>query len=289
MRPSLPPADDELPAAQRTTMSLSGRMAVLGYTLAPEALEGGLWATLTLFWRCERIDAQRYLLELSLRREGESVVVWRGDPAGAAYPSALWVEGDVLRYPYRFRAPADLRGGDYTVWLSLLEAATGAPVGAPQALASVTIARAARLWEAPTLSHVQEATFGGAIALLGYDLSPSPVPGGSLRVTLCWQALAAPPADYTVFAHLLDAQGRVAAQHDGAPDAGRRPTGGWVEGEVVLDSHDLAIPPDLAPGDYRLEVGLYDASTGERPPVTQGGEASPERRVLLSQVVRLGG
>jgi hypothetical protein len=40
---------------------------------------------------------------------------------------------------------------------------------------------------------------------------------------------------------------------------------------VVDDRHSVALPPDLAAGDYRLAVGLYDPLTGERLPLAGGG------------------
>jgi hypothetical protein len=49
-------------------------------------------------------------------------------------------------------------------------------------------------------------------------------------------------------------------------------------GEYVADSHTLAIPGHLPPGDYRIEVGLYDAESG-----TRLGE-----RVLLDQPIVIG-
>jgi hypothetical protein len=38
----------------------------------------------------------------------------------------------------------------------------------------------------------------------------------------------------------------------------------WAPGEVVADNHGLPIHPATPPGEYRVEVGLYDAETGQR-------------------------
>jgi hypothetical protein len=67
-----------------------------------------------------------------------------------------------------------------------------------------------------------------------------------------------------VFVHLLDAGGRIAAQSDGPPGAGRAPTDGWSPGDVVDDRRELAAPA----GEYRVVVGLYDPRTGVRLPAT---------------------
>ena len=64
---------------------------------------------------------------------------------------------------------------------------------------------------------------------------------------------------YTGFVHLLDQEGRIVAQDDHLPLHGQRPTTAWVEGEVIEDGYELRLPADLPPGDYWLEIGLYDA------------------------------
>ncbi|HEX9118893.1 MAG TPA: hypothetical protein VGA61_22700, partial [Anaerolineae bacterium] len=38
----------------------------------------------------------------------------------------------------------------------------------------------------------------------------------------------------------------------------------WQKGEVVVDGHELALPANLAAGNYRLEIGFYDEKTDER-------------------------
>ncbi len=70
---------------------------------------------------------------------------------------------------------------------------------------------------------------------------------------------------YTGFVHLLDQDGRIVAQDDQVPQQGRRPTNTWLSGEVVEDNYELRLPADLAPGRYRLVVGLYDANTAGLP------------------------
>jgi len=89
-------------------------------------------------------------------------------------------------------------------------------------------------------------------------------PGQILRLDLSWQA-AEPITDaYKVFVHLQAADGRLAAQRDAEPLDGTRPTTDWHPGETIAERAGLWLPADLAPGDYRLLLGLYDAATGER-------------------------
>ena len=65
---------------------------------------------------------------------------------------------------------------------------------------------------------------------------------------------------YTGFVHLLDAGGQIVAQDDHGPLQNQYPTTQWVGGEVVEDRYVLRLPPDLPPGEYTLEIGLYDAN-----------------------------
>jgi uncharacterized membrane protein len=118
------------------------------------------------------------------------------------------------------------------------------------------------------------ADLGGQMVLLGCDLAPTPArPGEALVVTLAWQAVAAMNLDYTVFVHLVDAEGRIVAQHDGQPwDSAPLPTSSWRMGEVLRDVHVLTLPADLSPGIYHIRLGAYFWATGQRLPVLQDGK-----------------
>ena len=78
---------------------------------------------------------------------------------------------------------------------------------------------------------------------------------------------------YTAFVHLLDPAGQLVAQSDRPPLDGFYPTDAWLPGYPVRDRYALALPPDLAPGTYRLVAGLYDPTTGQRLPVVDGADA----------------
>jgi hypothetical protein len=104
-----------------------------------------------------------------------------------------------------------------------------------------------------------------AVGLAGYDLPAGPWgPGDVVPLTAFWQARQAIGAEYQVFVHLLDAEGRLVAQNDGPPVGGARPTSGWTAGEAVTDRRGLLLPEGLAAGTYRLRIGLYRPDSGER-------------------------
>ncbi|MAT96469.1 MAG: hypothetical protein CL608_04940 [Anaerolineaceae bacterium] len=108
-------------------------------------------------------------------------------------------------------------------------------------------------------------TFSETITLLGADLPPTDVaPGSQLPFTLYWQADGATLRPYTVFTQLLDASGQLVTQQDNWPVNGQWPPTCWQPDEVVVDSYQLSLPPDLADGRYTLIAGLYDARDGTR-------------------------
>ena len=88
-------------------------------------------------------------------------------------------------------------------------------------------------------------------------------PGQSFRVSLYWQALAAPDAERTVSLRAADGAGWLYAQHDGLPAAGSKPTSWWQPGQQVRDVHYLTLAPDTPPGPLSLNMLLYDTFSQE--------------------------
>lgn len=128
------------------------------------------------------------------------------------------------------------------------------------------------------------ARFGESITLTGYSLSSASIaPGDILQLTLFWQTRAPLDERYKVFVHLYSAlDAPPVAQHDGEPGGGRRLTSEWPVGEIIADNHGLLIPADLPPGEYTLALGLYNLFTGERLPITLGGDRLELQTIVVS-------
>jgi hypothetical protein len=60
-----------------------------------------------------------------------------------------------------------------------------------------------------------------------------------------------------VFVHVLDASDRIVAQIDREPGGELVPTTIWQPGQIIIDRYGVLIPPEAAPGRYRIAVGLY--------------------------------
>ncbi len=146
-----------------------------------------------------------------------------------------------------------------------------------------------RRFDFARITHPQAATVYDIGQLEGYDLPRAGArPDQSLPLTLFWRAAGPTGADYTVFAHLVDADGRTVVQADGPPAGGAQPSSGWVAGEIVVDPRAIALPADLAPGDYRLRVGFYDPATLQRAGAAgPDGRPWPEGAIVLDARVRV--
>jgi hypothetical protein len=107
------------------------------------------------------------------------------------------------------------------------------------------------------LTDTTWATFGELFALRKFAAPASATPGDTLTVTLWWTAEQPPPLDYSVSVFLLDAAGRLAAQHDGPPLEGASPTSTWRPGDLKYDIHPIPLPDSLPAGTYQLAVKVY--------------------------------
>jgi 4-amino-4-deoxy-L-arabinose transferase-like glycosyltransferase len=117
----------------------------------------------------------------------------------------------------------------------------------------------------PAEAHRLDVNFGDKIRLLACQLDKGAVKRGDpLSITLYWQPLAEMEQDYNVFIHVLGRDEQVIAQEDTYPGMGSYPTSLWQVGGVIKDTYGMYVRPESkAPSRFRVEVGVYDRSTGE--------------------------
>lgn len=210
------------------------------------------------------------------------------------FPTSRWAPDTVVQGRHTLALDPLVPPGEYGVRLTVIDAA-GREVLARSEVLRLSVGPAessAAPGGGPSADlgpgRAIGAVFGGAIELVGWrwDRSVPEVgerlpagmdsgrplsPGQRLEARLIWRGTAPVATDYTVFVQVLDAAGRLIAQHDGPPQDGQRPTSGWRTGEYLADSHTIALPGDLPPGRYRLIAGLYHPVTGARLPAASGG------------------
>jgi hypothetical protein len=147
----------------------------------------------------------------------------------------------------------------------------------------------ATTFDAPTVAAFTPlplpVNFGETMFLHGHSRRPQEVSAGeALELTLYWTLGPKPPRQYTIFAHLLNAEGQVVSGFD----ANEYPTTFWREdgGESLLSYMRLPLPSDLPRGDYQLEIGVYNQASGERLPVLDEGQVVADRLLLAPVEVR---
>jgi hypothetical protein len=111
------------------------------------------------------------------------------------------------------------------------------------------------------------ADFGGQIRLSAYDVPPQVVqPGDSFQITLFLQSLAPMTVNYNALVRLVDQTGAEIWRAEGWPWGA--PTTDWPLRQIRPDGYTVTIPPDAAPGLYKLTLSFYDPTTFEPLPVT---------------------
>jgi len=275
---------------QRPLQVIFDHLELLGYNWEEKPVQAGDTIAFTLFWQAlsdgtkdysfvlQLIDAQRQLIESGLRYHLGT----------EAYPTSRWQPGEVIRGQYDYTIPSwpgQPSPGKAEMRVTLLDP-TGVIWGTAP-LFSLEVQETERIFEPPSPQYtLPEGSLGRLVRLVGYGLSANSVrPGDSFTLVLYWQALAPIDKSYTVFAHLLDSENQVRAQKDSPPLGGARPTIGWVPGEFIIDEYELVVEVDVPLGEYLLEVGMYEASTGERlPAMDVEGRVWDNRLVLPTKI-----
>jgi len=260
-----------LPDGRQADIPLIVGLRLLGYAFDPAPLRPGEERILTTIWRAEAdlpdVTVRLRWLDEAGRVLGE-ISFMPGVQGRPGYPPSQWHVGDVVRSQVTLFLPPQTEAGRVT--LELTPFVEGEQAGEPLRLFDVPMEVPERMWEVPTVQIPVGAEFDSLVRLVGVDLAADVMAAGAtLPVTVTWQAVGDLAGwDLMGFVHLLGSEGRVVAQEDHVPQRGQRPTRGWLPGEVVTDRYDLLLPPDLPPGVYALEVGLYRSDSGTRLVVT---------------------
>ncbi|MDP2661163.1 MAG: glycosyltransferase family 39 protein [Dehalococcoidia bacterium] len=178
------------------------------------------------------------LQELARRYDRVWVVLWQDYFTDPQRRVQGWLDKEGIRFQHKgFRGLINVLG--YLTHPPIVE---GTPPGQPVGL-----------------------QLSSTMQLAASQLPKGPVcAGGEADFTIYWRALRPLSVNYTVFAHLVDEQGRTVAQADSQPANGGYPTTRWPVDSLVADERWIGIPADARPGQYYLEVGMYDQATMDR-------------------------
>ena len=209
----------------------------------------GLGRTSTTLWEPGQVFTDLYRVPVDMNEAREAapaqIRVWVGLYNWAAdtiLPAADWPSGNsVPGIVAEGRLPADRRRGDTE--------------------------------SSPTL-----ATFGDNLELSAAHFPATLQVGATAPITLEWTVQNPLPYDCKLFIHLVPVdQTQPVAQVDEPIMRDRYPRHLWASGEMLEDSHQIAIPATLAPGTYRFLVGIYREEPGwPRLPVVTAAGPVPE-------------
>ena len=244
-------------------------LELLGARVETAEARPGEWVWVSLYWRAEP-NAGAPLLHLELfGRDFErigNVVAYHGR---GGWPAALWpdeaIVADRIAAQVRLADPA-AAPVEARVAVKLDEEADSVAVG--------TVKVVPAEWPAAVAPR---AMLGEGIELAAARLTTTTAaPGDSVAVRVRWQVAAPPgPADLHLFVHLGDPTQAPLAQSDGPVMGGDYPPRLRAAGEVFSETVTLTLPADLPPGDYPVQLGLYDFAGGVRLPVLLDSLPSP--------------
>ncbi|MGB8647720.1 MAG: DUF2142 domain-containing protein [Anaerolineae bacterium] len=268
-----------------------GEPELVGYELG-RAARPGEELPVTLYWRTMKpVSDDLYVYIHLYDRSGKPVGQWEALPGNGLYPVQFWQPGELIVDRYRVPVGIEAQGPQVgRVEVGLARVGSVVPLKAhdpegqevtPSIGRFKIVAVHLTASDKPVLDKFGDVfdlvqfTATGKRGITEFEVTP-PRPraivtplraGDTLHVDFALRALRVPPDDYTIFVHLVDSQGHIVAQQDNQPQGNTFPTSFWDPGEEVSDRFEMAIPASTAPGDYRIEFGLY-GSNGKRLPVS---------------------
>lgn len=267
---------------------------LLGYDLNLMPRRPGDIIDVYTYWRALKTMNSHYVISLHLLDNSMMMASQSDQLLGQYYSNVLWSPGEVVTDSHRLLLGTQTPPGLYTVELNIYDGVlnTFKPLPMVSAEMARPIDRNPILGQIRILDAMQEkfpdhpvsVRLGHGIRLAGYDLDAGDPPS-PLSLALYWQADDVPAKDYTVFTQLLGPDGQVWAQQDNRPQAGRYPTSVWQTGDKIVDRYELALRENPPAGKYRLLVGMYDWTTGERLEARgEDGINLPDNAVVLTEI-----
>jgi hypothetical protein len=284
-------------------ISVENKIELLSYSLEPSWLRPGDTAHLTLSMRTP-VTLTHYVMPFAL--VGDRVYRWTTD--SRAIPP--WRPGEVIVERYDVMIPFGTPSGQYPVRLGVADSAQSRDLvfpsgGTAVSIGTLTVEPEKGITPPRAVLDSALANFNSEIALMSVtaraghqtarNLWTQPLavqPGQAIDLWLDWRALKQPGASYKVFVHLIQNDQLAAPPADYyTPLGGAFPTHlwipVWVEGQAVSDPNRLTLPPTLPPGDYALEIGLYELESTRRAPLfDRNGNLAGDRVILGPITVR---
>jgi hypothetical protein len=117
----------------------------------------------------------------------------------------------------------------------------------------------------------------GPLSLTSSEITRQAItPGGEAELLTFWRVTGPVPAPIKIFVHVVSDDGKPLAQWDGFDfgEAQLEPD------DQLVERHRFTVPPNVAPGTYRVVVGVYNPATMKRLTLSNGDD-----QVLLKTIM----
>ena len=291
------PGDTSLIAGlEEITAVSAGDIEIVAYQLPETNVTAGDFVPLTIAMRSPTGTEAYYVPVL---HAGEMEFEFTTD---SHLITPLWWPEEVIIERFDFALPHDLPSGDYPLTLDVKNLSQNEMYDLNIPLGSLTVSAQ----ENPINTDDLLANFRQRVGLVDakmltngriynapWDENNGPVTvqqGDILHLLLEWQSLAKAEESYTIFVHLIDGNNVPYAALDYTPLGGASPTHLWIPkwlpGQTYLDPYRLPIDPNLPPGQYFVEVGLYEMVNGRRLHISNAnGNLNGDRYILGTVIV----
>ncbi|NLG26525.1 MAG: hypothetical protein GX557_01350 [Chloroflexi bacterium] len=255
------------------------QVRLLGYTLLTPAPSSGDILQLALYWEALQASERRLKVFVHLVDARGNIVAQRdSEPAGGSRPTSDWATGERIIDRYGLWIQPGTPPGVHTLRIGWYDPATGQRLMLSQAgrelgdaldMATITVQRAA---VAPPLAaldrqHADDLCWPGA-CLVGHNLHRLGFeheaelqlrPGDQARLVLFWQEQCDGVAPAACVVTLERRRGEPLWQQTLERPAPGDPC---QSGDIQRTIHALALPADLAAGEYRLTMRLPNEAPG---------------------------
>jgi 4-amino-4-deoxy-L-arabinose transferase-like glycosyltransferase len=258
-----PPAEVKYPIGT----VLGGALRLVGYDMPQESVRADAELPITLYW--ETLSPIRDDYNVYVRLVDEMGNVWGQIdrlPLGGMWRTNQWLPGAYVRDEYRLALRRGTPPGVYHLEVAMYSFATGETFGVARNIGQVEVTPAQRMTRPKeiVMQNTLRMSAAPGLELMGYDLGAEKVgPGERLPVTFYWRATGPIDVDYRV---QLD--GKSVAGNEGGGWSDRLaseeyPTSHWRRGEIMVDVHQLQMPPTARSGLYLLSMRLTDPNIDE--------------------------
>ena len=279
------PPDQALAAPVARHEDIDGRFRLLGQNVLQTTIRAGEMLPVVAYWRALDDMDTNYAVVLQLENSADGQILVETEQSHPNnIPTSGWATGLYVRNAWQLPIPTDALPVQNTLRVGFRDPDSGnmLPTSGGTSTGDTMISLG-QLWVLPPVEPKPPAgsrvRFGDAIELVGTRIDGT-------TLTLYWRANSPVSDEYTIFVHLLDANGTMVGQVDGLPFANRYPTWAWRPEQIIEDVRDLAAPEFDGEFDIAqiqaIAVGLYLPATGERLTAldTQGNQLPNNAQII---------